>query len=148
MSIIEKLETELIKALKSGEKEKVVVLRGLKSDIKYKKIDKGEELTNEEVIDVLSANTKKIRDSIEQFEKADRPELVTKEKFGLEVISKYLPEQIGEVELRGIVRQAVEESGAESPQQMGLVMKIVMPKIKGRADGKLVSKLAVEFLAK
>ncbi len=148
MSIIEKLETELIKALKSGEKEKVVVLRGLKSDIKYKKIDKGEELTDEEVMDVLSANTKKIRDSIEQFEKADRPELVTKEKFGLEVISKYLPEQIGEEELRGIVRQAVEESGAESPQQMGLVMKIVMPKIKGRADGKLVSKLAAEFLAK
>ena len=148
MSIIEKLETELIKALKSGEKEKVVVLRGLKSDIKYKKIDKGEELTNEEVIDVLSANTKKIRDSIEQFGKGGREDLVIKEKTALEIISEYLPEQIGEEELRGIVKQAVEESGAESPQQMGLVMKIVMPKIKGRADGKLVSKLAVEFLAK
>lgn len=148
MSIIEKLETELIKALKSGEKEKVVVLRGLKSDIKYKKIDKGEELTNEEVIDVLSANTKKIRDSIEQFGKGGREDLVIKEKAALEIISEYLPEQIGEEELRGIVKQAVEESGAESPQQMGLVMKIVMPKIKGRADGKLVSKLAVEFLAK
>ncbi|MCH7947949.1 MAG: GatB/YqeY domain-containing protein [candidate division Zixibacteria bacterium] len=148
MSIIEKLETELIKALKSGEKEKVVVLRGLKSDIKYKKIDKGEELTNEEVIDVLSLNTKKIRDSIEQFGKGGREDLVIKEKAALKIISEYLPEQIGEEELRGIVKQAVEESGAESPQQMGLVMKIVMPKIKGRADGKLVSKLAVEFLAK
>ena len=148
MSIIEKLETELIKALKSGEKEKVVVLRGLKSDIKYKKIDKGEELTNEEVIDVLSSNTKKIRDSIEQFGKGGREDLVIKEKAALEIISEYLPEQIGEEELRGIVKQAVEESGAESPQQMGLVMKIVMPKIKGRADGKLVSKLATEFLAK
>ena len=148
MSIIEKLETELIKALKSGEKEKVVVLRGLKSDIKYKKIDKGEELTNEEVIDVLTVNTKKIRDSIEQFGKGGREDLVIKEKAALEIISEYLPEQIGEEELRGIVKQAVEESGAESPQQMGLVMKIVMPKIKGRADGKLVSKLAVEFLAK
>ena len=148
MSVVEKIDIELIKALKSGDKEKVVVLRGLKSDIKYKKIDKGEELTNEEVIAVLSSNTKKIRDSIEQFEKADRPELVAKEKFGLEVISKYLPKQIGEEELRGIIKQAVEESGAESPQQMGLVMKIVMPKIKGRADGKLVSKLATEFLAK
>lgn len=148
MSIIEKLETELIKALKSGEKEKVVVLRGLKSDIKYKKIDKGEELTDEEVIDVLSVNTKKIRDSIEQFGKGGREDLVIKEKAALKIISEYLPEQIGEEELRGIVKQAVEESGAESPQQMGLVMKIVMPKIKGRADGKLVSKLAVEFLAK
>lgn len=148
MSIIEKLETELIKALKSGEKEKVVVLRGLKSDIKYKIIDKGEELTDEEVIDVLSVNTKKIRDSIEQFGKGGREDLVIKEKAALKIISEYLPEQIGEEELRGIVKQAVEESGAESPQQMGLVMKIVMPKIKGRADGKLVSKLATEFLAK
>lgn len=148
MSIIEKLETELIKALKSGEKEKVVVLRGLKSDIKYKIIDKGEELTDEEVIDVLSLNTKKIRDSIEQFGKGGREDLVIKEKAALKIISEYLPEQIGEEELRGIVKQAVEESGAESPQQMGLVMKIVMPKIKGRADGKLVSKLATEFLAK
>jgi len=148
MSIIEKIDIELIKALKSGEKEKVVVLRGLKSDIKYKKIDKGEELTNEEVIAVLSLNTKKIRDSIEQFDKAGREDLVTKEKAALKIISEYLPEQLGEEELRGIVKQAVEESGAESPQQMGLVMKIVMPKIKGRADGKLVSKLATEFLAK
>ncbi len=148
MSIIEKLETELIKALKSGDKEKVVVLRGLKSDIKYKIIDKGEELTDEEVMDVLSVNTKKIRDSIEQFGKGGREDLVIKEKAALEIISEYLPEQLGEEELRGIVKLAVEESGAESPQQMGLVMKIVMPKIKGRADGKLVSKLATEFLAK
>ena len=148
MPIIEKLEIELIKALKSGDKEKVVVLRGLKSDIKYKKIDKGEELTDEEVIDVLSVNTKKIRDSIEQFGKGGREDLVIKEKAALEIISEYLPEQIGEEELRRIVKLAVEESGAESPQQMGLVMKIVMPKIKGRADGKLVSKLATEFLAK
>ena len=148
MSIIEKIDIELIKSLKSGEKEKVVVLRGLKSDIKYKKLYKGEELNDEELIAVLSVNTKKIRDSIEQFDKAGREDLVTKEKAALKIISEYLPEQLGEEELRGIVKQAVEESGAESPQQMGLVMKIVMPKIKGRADGKLVSKLATEFLAK
>ena len=148
MSIIEKIDSDLIKALKSGDKEKVVVLRGLKSDIKYKNIDKGKELTNEEVIDVVSVNSKKIRDSIEQFDKAGRQDLVTKERAALEIISEYLPEQLGEEELRGIVKQAVEESGAESPQQMGLVMKIVMPQIKGRADGKLVSKLATEFLAK
>lgn len=148
MSIIEKIDSDLIKALKSGDKEKVVVLRGLKSDIKYKNIDKGKELTNEEVIAVVSVNSKKIRDSIEQFDKAGRKDLVAKEKLGLEIISEYLPEQLGEEELRGIVKQAVKESGAESPQQMGLVMKIVMPQIKGRADGKLVSKLATEFLAK
>ena len=148
MSILEKIETELIKALKSGDKEKVVVLRGLKSDIKYKRIDKGEDLTDEEVTDVLTGNIKKIKDSLEHFGKAGRQDLVTKEQAAFEIISKYLPEQLGEEELRGIVKQAVEESGAESPKQMGLVMKIVMPKIKGRADGKLVSKLATEILAK
>ena len=148
MSILEKIETELIKALKSGDKEKVVVLRGLKSDIKYKRIDKGEDLTDEEVIDVLSGNVKKIKDSIEHFGKAGREDLVNKEKAAFKIISAYLPEQLGEEELREIVKEAVEEAGAESPQQMGLVMRIVMPKIKGRADGKLVSKLATEMLAK
>ena len=148
MSILEKIESELIKALKSGEKEKVVVLRGLKSDIKYKRIDKGEDLTDDEVIDVLSGNTKKIKDSIEHFGKAGREDLVSKEEAGLKIISSYLPEQLGEEELREIVRRAVEETGAESHQHMGLVMKIVMPKVKGRADGKLVSKLAAEILAK
>ena len=148
MSILEKIDKDLIKALKSGEKEKVTVLRGLKSDIKYKRIDKGKDLTDEEVTDVLSGVNKKIKDSIEQFEKGGREDLVSKEQQALEIVSEYLPEQLDEQQLRDIVQGAVEETGADSPGQMGLVMKNVIPKVKGRADGKLISKLVIEILAK
>lgn len=148
MSILKKIDEDLIKALKSGEKAKATVLRGLKSDFKYKKIELGKELTDDDCIAVLSTVAKKIKDSIEQFEKGGREDLVEKEELELEIIQTYLPQQLGEEELRQIIREAIKETGANSPQQMGLVMKAVMPKTKGRADGKLVSKLTTELLAK
>ena len=146
MSIFKQIEQDLIKALKEGEKEKLTVLRGLKSDLKYKLIDKGDELTEEDSLAVLNSAAKKHRDSIEQFEKGGRDDLVQKEKFGLEIIQSYLPEQLGEDELLTIVKQAIEETGADSPQKIGLIMKAVMPKVQGRADGKLINKLAVKLL--
>lgn len=148
MSIIKKIDDDLIKALKAGEKEKATVLRGLKSDIKYKNIEKGKELTEEDVIDVLSSVAKKIKDSIEQYEKGGREDLVEKELRELEFLKAYLPQQLSEEELRAIIEESIKESGAETPQQMGMVMKVLMPKIKGRADGKLASKIATEILAK
>jgi hypothetical protein len=148
MSIIQKIDDDLIKALKGGEKAKATVLRGLKSDFKYKRIDKGKDLTEEDIIEVLSGVAKKIKDSIEQFEKGGRGDLVDKEQSELEILQAYLPQQLGEDELKALIAEAIKESGAESPQQMGLVMKSLMPKIKGRADGKLASKLATEMLAK
>lgn len=146
MSLFKKLEEDLITALKAGEKEKVTVLRGLKSDLKYKKIDKGDDLTDDECLAVFGSAVKKIKDSIEQFTKGGREDLVAKEQFGLEIIQKYLPEQISEEELTRIVKDAISETGAETPQQIGLIMKVVMPKVKGRADGKLINQLAVKFL--
>ncbi len=148
MSIIKKIDEDLIKALKAGEKAKATVLRGLKSDFKYKKIDIGRELNDEDCIEVMSTVAKKIKDSIEQFAKGGREDLVEKEESELEIIQAYLPQQLGEQELKGIIQEAIKETGAQSSQQMGLVMKVVMPKIKGRADGKLASKLVTELLAK
>ena len=148
MSLLSKIDEDLIKALKAGEKAKATVLRGLKSDFKYKKIDIGRELSDEDCIDVMSTVAKKIKDSIEQFGKGGREDLVEKEESELEIIQSYLPQQLGEQELKQIIQDAIKESGAQTPQQMGLVMKVVMPKIKGRADGKLASKLAIELLAK
>lgn len=148
MALEERLDNDLKKALKAGEKEKVTVLRGLKSEIKYKRIDKGEDLTEAEVIAVLSSSAKKVRDSIEQFGKGGREDLVAKEKFGLEIIQDYLPEQLSEEKVRELVAEAIAESGADSPEKIGLVMKAVMPKLKGQADGKLVNRLAMEILAK
>jgi len=147
MSLLKKIEEDTIKALKAGEKEKLTVLRGLKSDIKYKQINKGEELTDDEVIAVLNGAVKKRKDSIEMFQKGGRDDLVKKESFDLEIIQKYLPEQLSQDELIMIIKKAIEETGADSPQKIGLVMKKVMPEVKGRADGKTINKLASELLS-
>lgn len=148
MSLIKKIDEDLIKALKAGEREKTTVLRGLKSDFKYKQIELGKELTDEDCISVIATVAKKTKDSIEQFQKGGRQDLVEKEERELKIIQVFLPQQIGEQELREIIQDAIKETGAASPQQMGMVLKVVMPKIKGRADGKLASKLATELLAK
>ncbi len=148
MSLESRIDQDLIEALKAGEKAKLTVLRGLKSDIKYKRIDKGEDLTDDDVIGVLSTCAKKVRDSIEQFGRGGRDDLVKKEQFELSIIQSYLPEQISEEKIREIVAAAIAESEADSPAKIGLVMKIVMPQLKGQADGKMVNKLAMEMLAK
>ncbi|MCK4632382.1 MAG: GatB/YqeY domain-containing protein [candidate division Zixibacteria bacterium] len=148
MSLLKQIDKDLIEALKAGEKQKVTVLRGLKSDLKYRRIDKGEDLVDEDIVAVLSSCAKKVRDSIEQFRNGGRDDLVAKEEFDLNIIQVYLPEQLSEEKLREIVREAIEETGADSPQKIGLVMKVVIPKVKGQADGKMINKLAMEILAK
>ena len=147
MSLAKKIDSDLIEALKAGDKAKVTVLRGLKSDLKYKLIAKGEDLTDDDMIAVLSSAAKKRRESIEQFKQGNRDDLAEKEQSELEVIEQYLPAQMGEDEIRQIVASAIEETGADSPQKMGLVMKVVMPKVKGKADGKLVNRLVAQLLA-
>ncbi len=148
MSIIKRIDKEAIEALKAGEKERVTVLRGLKSDLKYKQISLGKELTEQQALDVLTSCGKKRRESIELFRSAGREDLATKEEFELSVIAAYLPEQMSEDKVRELVVEAIKESGADSPQKMGLVMKVLMPKVKGKADGKMVSKMVTELLAK
>jgi len=148
MSIFEQVDKDMIKALKGGDKERLTVLRGLKSDLKYKKIEVGAELTDEQALETLASAAKKRRESIEQFRAGGREDLVKNEEFELEVISSYLPKQLTEEELRQMAESAIKEVGADSPKQMGLVMKALMPKVKGRADGKLVNKLISELLAK
>jgi len=147
VSISERIDKDVIKALKAGEKEKLTVLRGLKSDLKYRQISIGKELTEEQVLEVLGSAAKKRRESAEQFAAGGRQELADKENSELTIIQSYLPEQLDETRLREIIKAAIEETGADSPQKMGLVMKAVMPQVKGRADGKLVQKLASELLA-
>ncbi len=147
MSIIKQLDEDIIKALKAGEKLKLSVLRGLKSDLKYKLIEAGKELSGEQVLEVLGSARKKRMESIEQFSKAGRTDLSDKEQAELEIIVAYLPKQMDESELRELIKAAITESGVDSPQKMGLVMKVLMPKVKGKADGKTVQKLVTELLA-
>ncbi|MDF1544167.1 MAG: GatB/YqeY domain-containing protein [bacterium] len=148
MSLLDKIDNDLITALKNGEKEKSTVLRGLKSELKYKLIDKKDDLSPEEIMAVLSSAAKKRRESIEQFRTAERTDLADKEQRELDVIVAYLPQQLTEEELRPMVAEAIAESGIDSPKKIGLVMKVLMPRTKGRADGKLVNRLVNEALSK
>ncbi len=147
MSLLDRLEKDLIKALKSGEKKTTTTLRGLKSDIKYFKINNIlEEITDEHVILVMTSAAKQRRDSIEKFKQGNREDLVANEQAELEIIKQYLPAELSDEELTAIVAEVVAETGAASPAEMGKVMKAAMPKVKGRADGNRVKDTVLKCL--
>ncbi len=148
MSLLKQIDQDLVKALKSGDRLAADTLRGLKSDIKYFQLEKRvDELTDEDIIGVISSSAKRRRDSIEQFKAGGRQDLVDKESHELEIVQKYLPQQLSEDDIEKIVKEAIEETGAQSPSDMGKVMKVVMPKVKGRADGKIIQKIVTRSLS-
>jgi len=148
MSLLKQIDQDLIKALKGGDREAATTLRGLKSDMKYYQIEKKlKELTDEEILVVLSSAAKRRKDSIEQFQSGGRDDLVAKETRELEVIKVYLPEEMPEAEVEALVKEAIAESGAASQADLGKVMKILMPKVKGKADGKLVNQIVKRLLS-
>jgi uncharacterized protein YqeY len=108
----------------------------------------GRELSDDEVIGVLTREVKTRRESVEAYTNGGRPEQAAKEQAEIEIISNYLPAQIDEAELARLVAGAVDESGATSPRDMGKVMAVLMPRVRGRADGKQVSALVAQELAK
>ena len=147
MSLLKRIDEDLIKALKSGAKDTTTTLRGLKSDIKYFKINNIlEELSDDDVVQVLSTAAKQRKDSIEKFAAGGREDLVAKETIELELIKTYLPQELTPAELDKIVTEAIAETGASSPADMGSMMKAVMPKVKGRADGKQVKDAVMRHL--
>ena len=146
-SLKQRIDQDTREALKKRDSDRLSVLRMLKSEIKYKEIDKGSELSDDEVISVLSSSIKKRKDSIQQFEKGGRDDLVSREKAELEVIFKYLPEQLTEEELSQIISQAIDEVNATGVSDLGKVMKVIMPKVKGRADGKIVNQMVSSQLS-
>lgn len=145
-NLIEKLQADLKSSLKSGEKERANSIRFLISQIQYARIEKMEELTDEDVISVLSKQAKNRKESIDAFREGDRDDLVDKETRELEIIESYLPEQLGESEIRKILKTVIEEEGLGGMSDMGRLMKSAMARLKGQADGSLVSELAQEEL--
>jgi uncharacterized protein YqeY len=147
MSLKQRIEDDLKTALKAGEKQRLGVLRMVKSKVQEKQVDlrgkKGAEavVSDDDVMNVVSAYAKQRRDSIESYEQGGREDLAAAERAELEIVSAYLPQQMGEDEVAAIVDAAVAESGAKEPRDMGAVMKLVMPKVKGRADGKIVNRI-------
>jgi uncharacterized protein YqeY len=140
-SLKRRINQDAKEALKSKDTLTLNVLRMLKSEIRYKEIERGSELSDDDVISVLSSAIKKRKDSIQQFEKGGRDDLASKEKEELAVVTKYMPEQVSEEELSQIISQAISEEGATGATDLGKVMKLVMPKVRGRADGKKVNQM-------
>ncbi len=140
-SLKKRIDEDLKEALKKKDASRLSVLRMLKSDIKYKEIDKGSELSDDEVLSVLASSMKRRRDSIEQFEKGGRDDLASREKAELEVVLRYVPEQLTEQELLDIITRAIKDVNATGPSSLGMVMKEIMPKVRGRADGKIVNQI-------
>lgn len=98
------------------------------------------------MLDILSREIKQRKDALQEFESAGRDELAASTKAEIEIIIKYLPEQLSEEEIKVIVQQTIQETGASSKSEMGKVMSALMPKVKGRADGKLVNQAVLQFL--
>ena len=141
MPLAERLYSDYKEALKASHAVKVSVLRMAKAAIKNREIERGSPLTDEEIYSVLGIIVKRNKESIEQFSKASRYDLVRKEEEELEVIQPYLPQQLLTDEVENLVMTAIKETGASGPVDFGKVMKVVMAKARGRADGKLVTDL-------
>ncbi len=144
----EKLQTDVKDALKAGNAEKRMVLGMVLAAIKNKEIEKRDELNDDDMIAVIASEIKKRKDSVEQFEKGGRPELAAQESHEIEILMAYMPEQISEDEIKTEVEKAIKEIGASGPKDMGKVIGAVMAKVKGKADGTLVSKIVKELLSK
>ena len=138
MGFKEKVNQEMIRAAKEKAGLRLSTLRMLKSGLHNREIDLKRELTEAEFLQLLSSMVKQRRDSIEQFEKGGRSDLVEKEKAELKVIEEFLPSQLSEADLDAAIAEAIREVGATGIRDMGKVMKVLMPKVTGRADGKVV----------
>ena len=151
MSIKEQIFSDLKTAMKAKEQDRLRVLRSLKAKLMEKEIEErtgGEgTLSDESALQVLTKAAKQRKESIDQFEQGGREDLAANERMELEIIEAYLPELMGEDEVRKIVKEKISAMGATGPQDMGKVMGPLMGQLKGKADGSLVSKLVKEELA-
>ena len=148
MSLKDKLTEDMKQAMKDNEagKLRLSVIRMVRAAIKNVEIDTKAELAEEDVIAIVAKEVKMRRDSMEEFKKGQRDDLVAQLEQEIEVLLPYLPQQLTEAEVREIVTEAVAIAGATSSKDMGKVMAVLMPKVKGRADGKLVNNIVRELL--
>ncbi|MBE2907479.1 GatB/YqeY domain-containing protein [Anoxybacillus flavithermus] len=147
MSLLERLNNDMKQAMKNKEKDKLSVIRMVKSALQNEAIKLGKTLTEDEELTVLSRELKQRKDSLQEFEKAGRTDLVDKVKEEITVLELYMPKQLSEEELVQIVKETIVEVGASSKADIGKVMGAIMPKVKGKADGSLVNKLVQQHLS-
>ena len=142
MALIEQIQKEMVEAMKAKETLRLSVLRGLKTALKNKEIDKMRPLNENEEIQILQMLVKQRKESIEQFTKGGRPELAAQEQAELKIIETYLPAAVSHEEIERAVNETITEVQASSPKDMGRVMKAVMAKFAGKVvDGKAVNEM-------
>jgi len=145
--LFNKLQEEMKAAMKSGDKDKLSTIRMLISEIKKVQIDSKKELSDEEIISILQKYIKQRKEAYAQYEQAGRKDLAEKELKEIEIVQQFLPPPLSEEELIKIVEETIQEVGASSIKDMGKVVKAVMDKVKGRAEGSLTSKIVKEKLS-
>ena len=148
MSLQEKIQKDVISATKDGKTVEVDILKMVLASLKNARIENNnEDLSEEEEVKVVFSEAKKVKDSIEQYKKGGRDDLVTREQEQLEVIERYLPAQAGEEEIRKVVKKVIDDTGAANMGQMGMVMGTAMKELQGKADGGAVSDIVKELLS-
>ena len=147
MPLVDKIQKDMYKAMKEKEKERINALRNIIGKLKYRYIDKGDKLTEQEEIKVIQSLAKQRRESIELYKQGGRNDLVETETKELSIIEEYLPQAMSEEEVRRLVRETVKETGAESMSDLGKVMPLVMKKGAGKVDGKIAQEILRELLS-
>ena len=147
MSLLKRLQTDMITAMKNRNKDTLAVVRMLKASVQNAQIEVGHDLTPDEEVAVMSREYKQRKESLEEFQKAGRQDLIDKTNNELKVVEKYMPKQLSADDVKKIVTETVQQVGAASMKDFGKVMGAVMPKVKGQADGKLVNQTVKETLS-
>lgn len=148
MSLLQQLSTDMVAAMKAKDKETLNAVRMLKAAVQNEQIAQGHDLTADEEVAVMSREYKQRKESLAEFEKAGRQDLIAQGRHELAIVEKYLPKQLSEEEVTKIVKDIISGLGADSMKNFGQVMGAVMPKVKGQADGQVVNRIVKEQLSK
>lgn len=146
MNLADRLNEDMKQAMRAQDKFRLTTIRMVRAAVKNQEIELRRPLEDNEVIDILSREVKQRKDSLQEFGKAGRDDLATAVASEIDIISQYLPTQLGEEEIKTLVTQTIQETGASSKADMGKLMGALMPKVKGRADGKLVNQIVQQLL--
>ena len=146
MKISKNIKLEMYRSMKSGEKNKAIALRTLLAKLKYKKIEKGVDLSEKEELDLMKSIAKQRKESIVIFEKANREDLVEKEKAELKIIESYLPEMLSVDDTKKIVKSVIRETGAKEIKDLRMEMPQIIKKTNEEIDGKIANRIAKELL--
>ncbi|MDD9147593.1 MULTISPECIES: GatB/YqeY domain-containing protein [unclassified Sporolactobacillus] len=147
MSLVDRLTTDMKQAMKAKDKARLSVIRMIKTSLQNESIKNGKPLSEDEALTVLTRELKQRKDSLREFENAGRQDLVDEVSNEIAIVQSYMPEQLSDDEILFIIEKAISEVGAQSSADIGKVMKAVMPKVKGRADGSQINRLVRKKLS-